>query len=71
MARITLDRPAKADAVDKKASDELAVAWKEVREDPDTRVAIITGAGERETRQYGLLHVEPARCGLLVRVAVL
>ncbi len=47
IARITIDRPDKANALNKAASDELAAAWKRVWEDRDVRAAIITGSGDR------------------------
>lgn len=43
---ITLDRP-KANAIDTTTSRELAQAFMTLRDDPDLRVAILTGAGER------------------------
>ena len=43
---ITLDRP-KANAIDTTTSRELAQAFMLLRDDPDLRVAILTGAGER------------------------
>ena len=46
-AHITLNRPDKANALDKPMSEALAGAWKQVWEDRDVRAAIITGAGDR------------------------
>jgi crotonobetainyl-CoA hydratase len=43
---ITLDRP-KANAIDTTTSRELAAAFMTLRDDPELRVAILTGAGER------------------------
>jgi crotonobetainyl-CoA hydratase len=43
---ITLDRP-KANAIDSPTSHELAAAFTTLRDDPDLRVAILTGAGDR------------------------
>jgi crotonobetainyl-CoA hydratase len=43
---ITLDRP-KANAIDAKTSFEMGEAFKAFRDDPELRVAIITGAGPR------------------------
>ncbi|WP_025821200.1 crotonobetainyl-CoA hydratase [Shewanella marina] len=43
---ITLDRP-KANAIDAKTSFEMGEVFLAFREDPELRVAIITGAGER------------------------
>jgi crotonobetainyl-CoA hydratase len=43
---IVLDRP-KANAIDFPLSREMGTAFAEFRDDPDLRVAILTGAGER------------------------
>ena len=43
---VTLDRP-KANAIDLETSRTLGNVFKEFRDDPDLRVAIITGAGEK------------------------
>ena len=43
---ITLDRP-KANAIDAATSRELGARFAAFRDDPDLRVAIVTGAGER------------------------
>ncbi len=43
---VTLNRP-KVNAIDVPTSQALAAAFTELREDPDLRVAILTGAGDR------------------------
>ena len=43
---VTLDRP-KANAIDQKTSREMGRVFADFRDDPDLRVAIITGAGEK------------------------
>ncbi len=43
---ITLDRP-KANAIDAKTSFEMGEVFLNFRDDPQLRVAIITGAGEK------------------------
>ena len=43
---VTLDRP-KANAVDLKTSREMGVIFADFRDNPELRVAIITGAGEK------------------------
>ena len=43
---VTLDRP-KVNAIDVATSQALAAAFAELRDDPDLRVAILTGAGDR------------------------
>jgi enoyl-CoA hydratase/carnithine racemase len=47
IAYITINNPDKANILDRQTSDEISQAWKEVWEDWDVRVAILTGAGER------------------------
>ncbi|KUI21599.1 enoyl-CoA hydratase [Mycobacterium sp. GA-1285] len=47
VATITLNRPERLNATDDLARSELAWAWGQVRDNPDIRVAIITGAGEK------------------------
>lgn len=42
---ITLDRPETLNAYNQAMKEELRAAWTEVRDDPDTWCAIITGAG--------------------------
>ena len=43
---ITMDRPDKYNAADEQMHRELARVWAEVSADPETRVAVITGAGK-------------------------
>lgn len=47
VARITINRPERLNALDADAYAALAEAWARVRDDPEVRVAVITGAGER------------------------
>lgn len=42
---ITLDRPDKLNATDAALHKGLSVIWRDVHEDPDVRVAVITGSG--------------------------
>lgn len=42
---ITLNRPEKYNAVDEGMHSELARVWKDISADPETRVAVVTGAG--------------------------
>jgi len=46
VATITLDRPARKNAMNQQMKDELRAAWQRVKADPDVWVAIVTGAGE-------------------------
>jgi enoyl-CoA hydratase len=47
IARLTMNRPAKRNAISPEMLVRLARGWREVREDPEIRVAILTGAGEQ------------------------
>jgi enoyl-CoA hydratase/carnithine racemase len=47
VATITINRPERLNATNDTARTELGQAWGIVRDDPEIRVAIITGAGER------------------------
>lgn len=47
IATITINRPERLNATDDLARTELGWAWGRVRDDPDIRVAIITGSGDR------------------------
>ncbi|CAM2799251.1 enoyl-CoA hydratase/isomerase family protein [Mycobacterium intermedium] len=47
VATITINRPERLNATDDLTRTELGTAWARVRDDPDIRVAIITGAGDR------------------------
>ena len=47
IAYITIDNPEKANILDRPTSDELSEIWREVWEDFDIRVAILTGTGDR------------------------
>jgi len=47
VARVTMDRPHVLNALNRAAHDALSRAWDRVRDDPEVRVAILTGAGSR------------------------
>lgn len=47
VARVTIDRPEKMNAMDPETYRALSEAWVRVRDDPDVWVAVVTGAGER------------------------
>ncbi|MFJ8674327.1 enoyl-CoA hydratase/isomerase family protein [Streptomyces sp. NPDC093589] len=47
VALVTLDRPARHNAVDLATADELAATWRGFRFDDTVRAAVITGAGGR------------------------
>jgi enoyl-CoA hydratase/carnithine racemase len=47
IAYITINNPEKANILDRETSHEISEVWKEVWEDRDVRVAVLTGVGER------------------------
>jgi enoyl-CoA hydratase len=47
IAYITLNRPEVHNAIDRETDDLLHEAWTDFREDPDVRLAILTGAGDK------------------------
>lgn len=47
IATITLNRPERLNAFNKKMTDELGEAWTTVKRDPEIRCVIVTGAGDR------------------------
>jgi enoyl-CoA hydratase len=55
---ITIDRPEKYNAADEQLHGEFARVWRDVADDPQTRVAVITGAGEAFSAGGDLAMVE-------------
>ena len=55
---ITINRPEKYNAADEELHGELARVWTDVAADPDTRVAVITGAGKAFSAGGDLAMVE-------------
>jgi enoyl-CoA hydratase/carnithine racemase len=47
VARVTLDRPNVLNAIDRAAHLELRLIWSEIENDPEVRVVVLTGAGNR------------------------
>lgn len=47
IATITINRPKKLNALNKRTIKELHTAFKELDEDPETKVIIVTGSGEK------------------------
>src|ERR1700694_3245722 len=43
---LTLNRPKTLNAASRRGHWELAEIWKEIADDPETRVVVVTGAGE-------------------------
>lgn len=46
IATVTLNRPARMNAMNQQMKDDLRACWTRVKEDPEILVAIITGAGD-------------------------
>lgn len=46
VARVTLNRPERRNAIDAAMHDELAAIWDEVEANPEVRVVVLTGAGD-------------------------
>jgi enoyl-CoA hydratase/carnithine racemase len=61
IAYITLNRPEVHNAIDRETDELLFEAWTEFREDPEIRLAILTGAGEKSFCAGADLksHVDP------------
>src|SRR6201999_3142567 len=55
---ITMDRPEKYNAADEQMHTELARVWTDVSADPETRVAVITGAGKAFSAGGDLTMIE-------------
>ena len=55
---ITINRPEKYNAADEELHSELARVWTDVAADPETRVAVITGAGQAFSAGGDLAMVE-------------
>ena len=47
IAYVTINNPEKANILDRQTSNEISEVWKDIWEDWDIRVAILTGAGDR------------------------
>jgi enoyl-CoA hydratase len=67
---ITLDRPEKYNAADEQMHAELARVWLDVAADPETRVAVITGAGKAFSAGGDLAMIEEMMADYDVRSRV-
>ncbi len=47
VARVTIDRPAVLNAVDARTHERLQEIWAQIEADPEVRVVVLTGAGDR------------------------
>lgn len=66
VATITLNRPEVMNALDPQTYTEITEAFNEIERDPDVRVGVITGAGERAFTagaDLKLMHTGPAEDG--------
>src|SRR4051812_22246290 len=70
VATITINRPERMNAMDTEHYDALSAAWVRVRDDPDIRVAIITGAGAKSFSAgadlKSFVGTQPPLCELLL-----
>lgn len=67
VAVVTLDRPAKANALDPETLRDLAGHWQEIDRDESIRVAVLTGAGDRVFCSGMDMHSTIAASQALVR----
>jgi len=61
LATITINRPKKLNALNKRTIEELHVAFKELDEDPEIKVIIITGSGKGGATIGGNRTTDPFR----------
>ncbi len=47
VARVTIDRPERMNAIDRAAADRLAAIWDEIEGNADIRCVVLTGAGDK------------------------
>ena len=47
IARVTIDRPERRNAVDAATADQLEEAWQSIEGNPEVRVVILTGSGDK------------------------
>lgn len=74
VARVTIDRPERRNAVDNATADRLEEIWQRIEADPDIRVVVLTGSGDKafcagadlkagSDRKTGLEYLASARPG--------
>ena len=76
---ITINRPERLNAANKRLHHELSVVWKTVDDDPTTRVAVITGAGQAFSAggdlgrldEDGYLYFRTRQDFLIIKVSVI
>lgn len=70
VATITINRPERMNAMDAEHYTGLSRAWEQVRDDPEIRVAIITGAGDKSfsvgADLKSFLHRQPSLAELML-----
>ncbi len=47
IARVTINRPERRNAVDAETTEKLELIWEQIENDPNIRVVILTGAGDK------------------------
>lgn len=47
VARVTIDRPERMNAVDEATNDQLEDCWRRIEVDPEIRVVVLTGSGDK------------------------
>jgi len=47
VARVTIDRPERRNAVDEATADQLEEIWRHIEGDPEVRVVVLTGSGDK------------------------
>lgn len=60
VAVVLLDRPERLNSLDRAMRDDLQGAWAQLSDDPDVRVVVITGAGDRAFCTGSDLSASPA-----------
>lgn len=64
VARVTIDRPERLNAVDHATAAELEAIWRKIEADPDIRCVVLTGAGDRAFSAGADLKEDSGKSGL-------
>ncbi len=64
VARVTIDRPDRMNAVDAATAAELECIWREIERNPSIRCAVLTGAGDRAFSAGADLKSNSGKSGL-------
>ena len=60
VARVTINRPERLNAIDESHQDDLRRAWESIEADRSVRVVVLTGAGDRAFCAGDDMHAEGA-----------